>query len=50
MGRAIAAYVREVSAAEPGTRVTVLIAETQPQRVAGAEIDAAICRLRFRLL
>ncbi|MER5452789.1 APC family permease [Streptomyces sp. NPDC002764] len=66
LGRPIAAYVREVSAAEPATRVTVLIPETEPERlwqrllqnqrgavVAHAvrkETDAVICRLRFRLL
>ncbi len=66
LGRPIAAYVREVAAAEPGTRVTVLIPETEPERlwerllqnqrgavVAHAvrrETDAVICRLRFRLL
>lgn len=66
LGRPIAAYVRETAAAEPGTRVTVLIPETEPERlwqrllqnqrgavVAHAvrrETDAAICRLRFRLL
>ncbi|MFE4698773.1 APC family permease [Streptomyces sp. NPDC056738] len=65
LGRPIAAYVREVAAAAPGTRVTVLIPETQPERlwqrllqnqrgavVAHAvrrETDAVICRLRFRL-
>ncbi|MFE7278468.1 APC family permease [Streptomyces sp. NPDC057623] len=66
LGRPIAAYVREVAAAEPGTQVTVLIPETEPERlwqrllqnqrgavVAHAvrrETDAVICRLRFRLL
>ncbi|WP_329263272.1 APC family permease [Streptomyces sp. NBC_01478] len=65
LGRPIAAYVREVTAAEPDTRVTVLIPETEPERlwqrllqnqrgavVAHAvrqETDAVICRLRFRL-
>ncbi|MFF2382732.1 APC family permease [Streptomyces sp. NPDC058108] len=65
LGRPIAAYVREVTAAEPSTRVTVLIAETEPERwwqrllqnqrgavVAHAvrrETGAVICRLRFRL-
>ncbi|MGW3209727.1 APC family permease [Streptomyces sp. NPDC001135] len=65
LGRPIAAYVRGVAAAEPGTRVTVLIPETEPERlwqrllqnqrgavVAHAvrrETDAVICRLRFRL-
>ncbi|EPD62514.1 APC family permease [Streptomyces sp. HGB0020] len=65
LGRPIAAYVREVSAAEPATRVTVLIPETEPERlwqrllqnqrgalVAHAvrkETDAVICRFGFRL-
>ncbi|TXS48958.1 APC family permease [Streptomyces sp. uw30] len=65
LGRPIAAYVRDVMAAEPATRVTVLIPETEPERlwqrllqnqrgavVAHAvrkETDAVICRLRFRL-
>ncbi|MET9255060.1 APC family permease [Streptomyces sp. NPDC003717] len=65
LGRPIAAYVRRVAAAEPGTRITVLIPETEPERlwqrllqnqrgavVAHAvrrETDAVICRLRFRL-
>ncbi|GHH00674.1 APC family permease [Streptomyces rubradiris] len=64
LGRPIAAYVRQTAAAEPGTRVTVLIPETEPERpwqrllqnqrgavVAHAvrrETDAVICRLRFR--
>ncbi|MEV5350250.1 APC family permease [Streptomyces achromogenes] len=64
LGRPIAAYVRAAAAAEPGTRVTVLIPETEPERlwqrlllnqrgavVAHAvrrETDAVICRLRFR--
>ncbi|MCS0603653.1 APC family permease [Streptomyces sp. LP11] len=66
LGRPIAAYVRAVAAAAPGTRVTVLIPEAEPERlwqrllqnqrgavVAHAvrrETDAVICRLRFRLL
>lgn len=66
LGRPIAAYVRELAATEPGTRVTVLIPETEPEHlwqrllqnqrgavVAHAvrrETDAVICRLRFRLL
>ncbi|WP_336116166.1 APC family permease [Streptomyces sp. PTD9-10] len=66
LGRPIAAYVREVAAAEPATRVTVLIPEAEPERlwqrllqnqrgavVAHAvrrETDAVICRLRFRLM
>ncbi|MGD1217346.1 APC family permease [Streptomyces krungchingensis] len=65
LGRPIAAYVRETAAREPGTRVTVLIPEAEPERlwqrllqnqrgalVAHAvrrETDAVICRLRFRL-
>ncbi len=65
LGRPIAAYVRDVMAAAPATRVTVLIPETEPERlwqrllqnqrgavVAHAvrrETDAVICRLRFRL-
>jgi hypothetical protein len=65
LGRPIAAYVREVTASEPATRVTVLIPELEPERlwqrllqnqrgavVAHAvrrETDAVICRLRFRL-
>ncbi|MFI9424074.1 APC family permease [Streptomyces achromogenes] len=64
LGRPIAAYVRAAAAAEPGTRVTVLIPETEPERLwqrlllnqRGAvvphavrrETDAVICRLRFR--
>jgi hypothetical protein len=66
LGRPIAAYVAGVAAAEPGTHVTVLIPEAEPERlwqrllqnqrgavVAHAvrrETDAVICRLRFRLL
>ncbi|MCQ9131472.1 APC family permease [Streptomyces hilarionis] len=64
LGRSLAAHVRETAASLPGTRVTVLIPETerlwqrllQNQRgavVAHAvrrETDAVICRLRFRLL
>lgn len=65
LGRPIAAYVRRVAADEPGTCVTVLIPEAEPERlwqrllqnqrgavVAHAvrrETDAVICRLRFRL-
>ncbi|MGW3283648.1 APC family permease [Streptomyces sp. NPDC001002] len=65
LGRPIAAYVREVAATEPATRVTVLIPETEPERLwqrllqnqRGAVVahavrrdtDAVICRLRFRL-
>ncbi|MGW2172505.1 APC family permease [Streptomyces sp. NPDC001705] len=62
LGRPIAAYVR--AATEPGTRVTVLIPEVEPDRLwqrllqnqRGAVVahavrrdtDAVICRLRFR--
>ncbi|MEU6114433.1 APC family permease [Streptomyces sp. NPDC047117] len=65
LGRPIAAYVRELTAIEPDTRVTVLIPEVEPARrwqrmlqnqrgavVARAvrrDTDAVICRLRFRL-
>ncbi|MCT7353067.1 APC family permease [Streptomyces sp. 15-116A] len=65
LGRPIAAYVRRVADLAPGTRLTVLIPETEPERlwqrllqnqrgavVAHAlrrETDAVICRLRFRL-
>ncbi|MCQ4207800.1 APC family permease [Streptomyces longispororuber] len=65
IGRPVAAYVRDVAAMEPGTRVTVLIPEAEPGRawqrilqnqrgavVAHAvrrDTDAVICRLRFRL-
>lgn len=65
LGRPIAAYVQDVSATEPDTRVTVLIAEVEPVRLwlrllqnqRGAVVahavrrdtDAVICRLRFRL-
>ncbi|MFJ4688400.1 APC family permease [Streptomyces sp. NPDC091377] len=65
LGRPIAAYVRELAAADPEVRVTVLIAETEPERLwqrilqnqRGAVVahavrrdtDAVICRLRFRL-
>lgn len=66
LGRPIAAYLRKLSTSEPATQVTVLIPETEPERlwqrllqnqrgavVAHAvrrETDAVICRLRFRLL
>lgn len=33
LGRPIAAYVREVAVAEPGTWVTVLVPETEPERL-----------------
>ncbi|MCP3819302.1 APC family permease [Streptomyces sp. A3M-1-3] len=65
VGRPIAAYVRELAAADPGTRITVLIPEVEPARLwqrvlqnqRGAVVahavrrdtDAVICRLRFRL-
>jgi hypothetical protein len=65
LGRPIAAYVGETAAAEPGTRVTVLIPEVEPDRLwqrllqnqRGAVVahavrkdtDAVICRLRFRI-
>ncbi|MCZ0983184.1 APC family permease [Streptomyces diastatochromogenes] len=65
LGRPISAYIRELTAARPGTRVTVLIPETEPERLwqrllqnqRGAVVahavrrdtDAVICRLRFRL-
>ncbi|MBG0856869.1 APC family permease [Streptomyces spinoverrucosus] len=65
LGRPIAAYVRRVTAAEPGTQITVLIPEAEPERLwqrllqnqRGAVVahavrrqtDAVICRLRFRL-
>ncbi|GAX57882.1 hypothetical protein AQJ27_47940 [Streptomyces olivochromogenes] len=65
MGRPIAEYVGEAAAAEPGTRVTVLIPEVEPDRLwqrllqnqRGAVVahavrrvtDAVICRLRFRV-
>ncbi|MGA4847890.1 APC family permease [Streptomyces sp. G5(2025)] len=65
LGRPVAAYVRQIQAARPGTRVTVLIPEVEPARawqrllqnqrgavVAHAvrkDTDAAVCRLRLRL-
>ncbi|MFG2196827.1 APC family permease [Streptomyces sp. NPDC048639] len=65
LGRPITAYVRELSAAHPDTRITVLIPEVEPARLwqrvlqnqRGAVVahavrrdtDAVICRLRFRL-
>ncbi|MEU9859381.1 APC family permease [Streptomyces sp. NPDC047971] len=65
LGRPIAAYVRDLTRTSPDTRVTVLIAETEPERLwqrllqnqRGAVVahavrrdtDAVICRLRFRL-
>ncbi|MEU1129986.1 APC family permease [Streptomyces sp. NPDC005900] len=65
LGRPITAYVRALVAAEPGARVTVLIAETEPERrwqrllqnqrgavlahAVRRDTDAVICRLRFRM-
>ncbi|MER5753846.1 hypothetical protein [Streptomyces sp. NPDC002088] len=65
LGSPIAEYVGETVAAEPGTRVTVLIPEVEPDRLRlrllqnqrGAVVahavrrdtDAVICRLRFRV-
>ncbi len=65
LGRPIAAYVRELRAAEPDTRIIVLVPEVEPERLwqrllqnqRGAVVahavrrdtDAVICRLRFRL-
>ncbi|MGW7071636.1 APC family permease [Streptomyces sp. NPDC054855] len=65
LGRPITAYVRALAETEPGTRVTVLIAETEPERLwqrllqnqRGAVVahavrrdtEAVICRLRFRI-
>ncbi|GAU69898.1 putative amino acid transporter [Streptomyces sp. NBRC 110611] len=65
IGRPIAAYVRDLAARRPGTRITVLIPEAEPahlwqrllQNQRGAVVahavrrdtDAVICRLRFRL-
>ncbi|MFB6501266.1 APC family permease [Streptomyces sp. NPDC002466] len=65
LGRPVTAYVRELRAAEPDTRVTVLVPEVEPehlwQRVLqnqrGAVVahavrrdtDAVVCRLRFRI-
>ncbi|MFK4070147.1 APC family permease [Streptomyces sp. NPDC029674] len=65
VGRPVAAYVRRIYEYHPGTRVTVLIPETEPARLwqrilqnqRGAVVahavrrdtEAAICRLRFRL-
>ncbi|MEE1816820.1 APC family permease [Streptomyces sp. SP18ES09] len=64
LGRPITAYVRELGATRPGTRVTVLIPEAEPERLwqralqnqRGAVVahavrrdtDAVVCRLRFR--
>ncbi|MFB7514736.1 APC family permease [Streptomyces sp. NPDC056144] len=65
LGRPVSAYVRELRAAEPGTRVTVLVPEVEPEHLwqrllqnqRGAVVahavrrdtDAVVCRLRFRL-
>ncbi len=65
LGRPVAAYVRHIETASPGTRVTVLIPEVEPARawqrllqnqrgavVAHAvrrDTEAAVCRLRLRL-
>ncbi|MEU2787423.1 APC family permease [Streptomyces sp. NPDC007100] len=65
VGRPVAAYVRDLGARQPGTRVTVLIPEVEPahlwqrllQNQRGAVVahavrrttDATICRLRFRV-
>lgn len=65
LGRPLAAYVNELSARHPGSRITVLIPEAEPahlwqrllQNQRGAVVahavrrdtDAVICRLRFRL-
>jgi hypothetical protein len=65
LGRPIASYVRAIADDEPGTRVTVLIPEVEPDRLwqrllqnqRGAVVahavrkdtEAVICRLRFRL-
>lgn len=65
LGRPITAYVRELAAARPDSRVTVLIPEAEPERLwqrllqnqRGAVVahavrrdtDAAVCRLRFRI-
>jgi amino acid transporter len=65
LGRPIATYVAETATNEPGTRVTVLIPEVEPDRLwqrllqnqRGAVVahavrrdtDAVICRLRFRI-
>ncbi|MFF0432057.1 APC family permease [Streptomyces sp. NPDC004327] len=65
LGRPITANVRELAAARPDSRVTVLIPEAEPERLwqrllqnqRGAVVahavrrdtDAAVCRLRFRV-
>ncbi|MBW5481351.1 APC family permease [Streptomyces bambusae] len=65
LGRPVSGYVRKLTEQQPGTQVTVLIPETEPERlwqrilqnqrgsvVAHAvrrDTDAVICRLRFRI-
>ncbi|MEU6990165.1 APC family permease [Streptomyces sp. NPDC046465] len=65
LGRPITAYIRGLTESEPGTRITVLIPEVEPEHLwqrllqnqRGAVVahavrrdtDAVICRLRFRL-
>ncbi|MEV7416530.1 APC family permease [Streptomyces sp. NPDC089919] len=65
LGRPVSGYVRALAERQPGTQVTVLIPETEPERlwqrllqnqrgsvVAHAvrrDTDAVICRLRFRI-
>ncbi|RST19612.1 APC family permease [Streptomyces sp. WAC05374] len=65
LGRPVADYVRQLAAADPGVRITVLIPEVEPahlwqrllQNQRGAVVahavrrdtEAAVCRLRFRL-
>lgn len=65
LGRPVTAYVRDLGAHHPGSRITVLIPETEPARMwqrlllnqRGAVVahalrrdtDAVVCRLRFRL-
>ncbi|WP_405873996.1 APC family permease [Streptomyces zaomyceticus] len=64
LGRPITAYVRDLETTEPGTQVTVLIPEAEPERLwqralqnqRGAVVahavrrdtNAVVCRLRFR--
>ncbi|GEB55533.1 APC family permease [Streptomyces gardneri] len=64
LGRPITAYVRDLGTTEPGTQVTVLIPEAEPERLwqralqnqRGAVVahavrrdtNAVVCRLRFR--
>jgi amino acid transporter len=65
IGRPVSHYVRKVHRYHPGTRVTVLIAEVEPERwwqrllqnqrgavlahAVRRDTEAVICRLRFRL-